>query len=197
MDRLALAGAEIAFLLASVDEDRRRRAWTRLQLPEEARTDAAIRAGLSSLVARGLVTGSGTEITLSPPVAAVLNGLTEATVWRELAVFTSAAVDLAQLYVHDRGAFLLSPRAYTTFDVRGLRAGVDPAELLVSLARGFLTGDAPALVACRDGAGTELAVAASGDGTYSFSGGSGAPLPAATLDDALRLFGSAIAPATA
>ncbi|GAA2394835.1 hypothetical protein Cme02nite_54850 [Catellatospora methionotrophica] len=197
MEKLALTSGELAFLLTLADADQRRTAWARLRLTEQNSGELLLREGLGSLTVRGLATGTGTELTLAAPLAAVLRGLTEPVLWVEVSLLTGDTADAAHLYVHDRGMFLLAPRAYGTFEIQGVRAGVSPVELLVSVARRYLGEPRPALVACRSesasGGGT-AAVAALADGGWRVLRGEADPRqPAATLDEALRLFGEALA----
>jgi hypothetical protein len=193
MERLVLTGAELAFMLAPIEPARAEAIRVRLGLTDEQRTDAVIRAGLSSLAVRGLLQGTGNELRPTPEVAVVLHGLTQASLWAEVSTMTRETVDVAQLYVHDRGMFLLSPRLYATYEIQGVRSGVSPVELLVSVARRSLHVP-PALVACRDETGRTVAVAAKEDGTFLFSNDAvGFQQSASTVEDALRLFGSAVA----
>lgn len=195
MERLALTGAELAFVLSLAERSWQEQAWSRLRMPPEDHTDAVVRGGLSSLTVRGLVVGNGSEITLSPAVATVLQGLTEPTLWVSINAITAEAVDAAHLYVHRSGAFLLSPRAYGCFDVQGIRRDVAPSEIVGSVARRFLTDRQPAIVTCEMepavGEGS-VALIVSPDGAVSVVIGA-TTTPAATIDDALRSFGYALA----
>jgi hypothetical protein len=191
---LALTAAELAFILSLTDETQRRRAQERLRLPDDASGETVVRDGLGSLAVRDLARGVGSELALAAPVASVLSGLAEPTLWVEISAFTEDAVDAAHLYAHDRGMFLLSPRAYATFEVRGVRAGVTPVDLLLSVARRVLGGLRPALVACRVASTGSVAVAGLPDGSWAVSGdAAGSERPAATLEDALREFRTALA----
>jgi len=148
MERVALTTAEIAFLLSIKDGVGPQRARARLRLTGEDQGAAVVRGGLSSLVVRGMAVGDSTNVTLTGPLATVLRGLVEPIMWVEISALTGEAVDAAHLYVHANGMFLLSPRAYGTFVVQGVRRGVAPIELLADIARSVL----PTEVGDRDAA---------------------------------------------
>lgn len=197
MERLGLTTAEVAFILTFAEDAQRERALARLRITPEDTPDAVVQAGLSSLAVRGLVVGNGREITLSPAVATVFQGLAEPSLWVSINALTPDAADAAHLYVHSSGMFLLSPRAYGCFDVQGVRRGLTPSEIVGSVARRFVTERRPAMVICQIDPAT-------GDGSVGlFVDANGAATtavgetrtPASSLDDALGAFGAALAAA--
>jgi hypothetical protein len=164
-------------------------------MSDEDQTPAVIRGGLSSLAVRGLASGAGPDVTLTAPVASVLRGMTEPVLWVEISALTSEAVDAAHLYVHANGMFLLTPRAYGCYVIQGVRSGVTPADMLGSVAQGFLAGRRPAVVACRVEASAEeatVALTVAADGAAAVVVGDDST-PSPSFDDALGAFGRALA----
>jgi hypothetical protein len=195
VEKLTLTTAEITFILTFAEDPQRARAYPRLRITPEDRADAVARAGLSSLVVRGLVAGNGNEITLSPAVATVLQGLSEPSLWVSISALTSDAADAAHLYAHSSGMFLLSPRAYGCFEVQGVRRGIAPAEIIGSVTRRFVLDRRPAMVSCQvESAAGEKSAALLVDAGGSASvavGETRTTVP--SLDEALRLFSATLA----
>ena len=152
---------------------------------------------LSSLAARSLASGTGENVGIAAPVAAVLHGLTDPVLLVEISALTQDAVDAAHVYIHDQGAFLLSQRAYGVFEIQGLRSGASIVDLLMSATRRFTNDPQSALVACRieaDAATGSVALATLASGTWVVSREEPALQQSAdTLDEALRLFAETLA----
>ncbi len=195
MERLTLTGAELSYLISLSDDLHQRTAARRLRMPSEERTAAMVRAGLSSFSVRGLAAPDGQQIRLAPAVTAVLRGITEPTLWVEIAALYPGGGDAGQFYVHPDGRLMLSPRALGCFEASGVRRDLPPVEPLLGMARSLLSRPAPATVTFRAesvDAGGSVAIASSVAGSYTVSvGPPGQVLP--TIEEALTLTGAYLA----
>jgi hypothetical protein len=108
---LGLGVAEMAYLLQLSDTQAARVSASWLRLDAEAQDPEVVRAGLSSLIARGLATVDGAAVSFDSRLDAVAYTLASAGRWTQVDLLQNAELGDSVLHVEtDRTKLLLQPR---------------------------------------------------------------------------------------
>jgi len=170
-DALVLTYAELEFLLRSQDPgpvDVR----AQLELGPAEELDAAARAGVASLLARGLCTlggESGTEVTPTPEVLAIVAGLTTATETTRALGWIDERLVLLHLLYGPMARLVLVPASYGQFTVMALDPELTVADQLSRFVDSCLTEAAESAVVIQSrtaDATVGMAIARDGDGAW-------------------------------
>lgn len=174
-DRLVLTTAEVAFLLAGEDAATVGRAARLLAVTEEERAPATVRAGLGSLVLRGLASPVEAGVELAPAVAAVAAGMLRPRGWVEVGLVSAEGAESAVLVEVGPVRFLVSPRPFRCLEFAGIDTGVGLDEPLVDVARRYLDTNRPSLasfhVSGHGDTGGWVTVGVAADGAWTFAVG--------------------------
>lgn len=195
-DALVLTYAEIEFLLRSQDPgpvDVR----GQLDLGPAEELDAAARAGVSSLLARGLCTlggESGADVTPTPALLAIVAGLTTATETTRALGWIGDQPVLLHLLYGPLARLVLAPAPYGQFTVMALSPELTVADQLSRFVDSCLNEamDSAVIIQSRTAHATVgIAVARDGEGGWFVSdseGNSDSATPS-TRDDVLARIG--------
>jgi hypothetical protein len=179
-DALVLTYAEIEFLLRSQNSgqvDLR----AQLELGPAGELDAAARAGVSSLLARGLCTlggESGTDVTPTPEVLAIVAGLTTATEATRALGWVGEQLVLLHLLYGPLARLVLVPAPYGRFTVMALDPELTVADQLSRFVDSCLTDGAESAVVIQSRtaqATVGIAVARDATGAWFVSDSEGNP----------------------
>ena len=108
---LGLGVAEVAYLLQLQDNEAVRASASWLRLDAEAKDPEVVRAGLSSLIARGLAMVDGTAVSFDSRLDAVAYTLASDARWTQIDLLQSAEMGDSVLHVEsDKTKLLLQPR---------------------------------------------------------------------------------------
>lgn len=115
---LGLGVAEMAYLLQLQDTDAARVSSSWLRLGAEVKNPEVVRAGLSSLIARGLANVDGTAVSFDSRLDAVAYTLAGAALWTQIDLLQNAGLGDSVLHVESaRTKLLLQPRTMQSWFV--------------------------------------------------------------------------------
>ncbi|MBB5874078.1 hypothetical protein F4553_007512 [Allocatelliglobosispora scoriae] len=147
-DRVSFTAAELSYLIASspATTPLGGRAAQVIGLTDAERGEAAISAGFSSLIVRGLAVSDGERVTYAPATGAVSEAVTKASVCVQLGLISADKSDGAVLFDSGRARLLVTPRKHRCFDVTGMNRTLDVGGQLLAVARQFLERNRPGVV---------------------------------------------------
>lgn len=115
---LGLGVAEMAYLLQLQDTEAARVSASWLRLGAEANDPEVVRAGLSSLIARGLARVDGTTVSFDSRLDTVAYTLANVALWTQIDLLQNAELGDSVLHVEsDRTKLLLQPRTMQSWFV--------------------------------------------------------------------------------
>lgn len=147
-DQVAFTAAELAYIIASNPASTRLggRAAAVIGLTDAERSEAAVAAGFSSLIVRGLAISDGERVTYAPATGAVSEAITKAIVTVQIGLIAAEKSDGTLLFDSGRARLLVTPRKHRCFDVTGLGRSEDAGGQLLIIAREFLERHRPGVV---------------------------------------------------
>jgi len=176
-DPLILTFAEIEFLLRS-QPDATGSAREQLDLGHGDGTDIAAKAGVSSLLARGLCTLNGDDVEPSREIVAIVAGLSTPTIRTRALGWIDERMVVVHLFDGPSAKLALFPAAYGQFSVQPLDPEKTTADQLIRFIDSCLASDGESAVLVqfvRDGEKVSIAVATDEAGVWYVSDSEDSP----------------------
>jgi hypothetical protein len=130
---LDLSFAELAVLMSLTDESLSAAACSRLGIPVVSVHSDLARAGISSLLLRGLAVQRDATIHVSPEVAAVAMGVLTPSSSASVAIRTGNNLEILQVLIGDAQSLAIQPRSGNCFRFGGLDETVTLASVVLAL----------------------------------------------------------------
>ena len=175
-ESLVLTSAEIEFLLRSRAPEMPVRENLRLGLSDKA--DVSAKAGIASLLARGLCTLKGEDVEPSETILAVIAGLSTARTFTRAAGWVQERLGLTYLFDGPAVKLLLIPAAYGQFTVQPLDSEMSTADQMARFLDSCLAGVGESAVLIQFSTSTEkvsIAVAVDEAGVWYLSDSEDSP----------------------
>jgi len=137
---IRFTGAELIALVGLVDNEAAREVLRRLRLDVGTDELTAMRFGMSSLIARGLVIVDGELVSSTEEGTVVASVLGGAHSFGEVGLVAESQSEGALLVVSDRGTLLLGAAEGDTYECISIQPDANIGELLTAMVFAFLDG---------------------------------------------------------